>query len=393
MATYQELVEQALRETGETTPSQLLDRLDDVRVLDVREADEYEQGAIPGASFLPRGILERDIATIAPDTETEIVLYCAGGSRSALAAASLKSMGYHNVTSLAGGFERWKQEGHPWGDPTGLTADQRSRYARHVRLPEVGEAGQLRLLDAKALVIGAGGLGSPAAIYLAAAGVGTLGIVDDDIVDSSNLQRQVLHNVDRVGMPKVESARETLMALNPDVKIEMHGERLQSSNAIEILSGYDVILDGGDNFPTRYLINDTSLHLGVPVVHGSIFRFEGQVSVFEPYEGPCYRCLHREPPPPELAPSCAEAGVLGVLPGVIGSIQAMEAIKLLLDLGDTLTDRLMIYDALDQEFTAVTVKRDPECPACSDPDRPPALTDYDDACRPAGNVARVSASS
>lgn len=393
MATYQELVDRALSEVGEIAPSQLLERLQEVRVLDVREADEFEQGAIPGATFLPRGILERDIANIIPDTGSELVLYCAAGARSALAAASLKEMGYERVTSLAGGFERWKQEGHPWGDPTGLTADQRSRYSRHVRLPEVGEAGQLALLGSKALIVGAGGLGSPAAIYLAAAGVGTIGIVDDDTVDSTNLQRQVLHNVERVGMAKVDSARETLVALNPDVKVEMHGERLKAENALRVMSGYDVIVDGGDNFPTRYLVNDASLYLRVPVVHGSIFRFEGQVSVFEPYKGPCYRCLHREPPPPELAPSCAEAGVLGVLPGVIGSIQAMEAIKLILDLGDPLTNRLMVYDALDEEFTTMTVRKDPECPACSDPERPPVLIDYDDACRPAGNVARDSSPS
>jgi molybdopterin/thiamine biosynthesis adenylyltransferase/rhodanese-related sulfurtransferase len=382
MATYRELVAAALEEIDEVTPIELRDRLDDVTVIDVREADEYEQGAIPGSRFLPRGILERDIAVAIPDYATPIVLYCAAGARSALAAASLKTMGYEEVTSLAGGFERWKQEGLPWGDPTGLTADQRIRYARHVRLPEVGEAGQLRLLAAKALIVGAGGLGSPAALYLAAAGVGTIGIVDDDVVDASNLQRQVLHNVDRIGMPKVDSARETLLALNPDVKVEMHGERLNASNALSIMAGYDVIVDGGDNFPTRYLVNDASLHLKTPVVHGSIFRFEGQVSVFAPFDGPCYRCLHREPPPPELAPSCAEAGVLGVLPGIVGSIQAMEAIKILLGLGDTLAGRLLIYDALDQDFTTVSIKRDPDCPACGDPERLPEMVDYDETCRP-----------
>lgn len=384
MATYRELVEEARREIGELGPSELRHRLEHVTVLDVREPDEYEQGAIPGARLLPRGLVERDITAVVPDTTQPIVLYCSGGSRSALAAAALKRMGYADVMSLAGGFEQWKHEGHPWGDPTGLTADQRTRYSRHVRLPEVGEAGQLELLKARALIVGAGGLGSPAALYLAAAGVGTIGVVDDDVVDASNLQRQVLHNVDRVGMPKVDSARETLLALNPDVKVEMHGERLSSANAIAIMSGYDVVVDGGDNFPTRYLVNDASLHLGVPVVHGSIFRFEGQAAVFAPYEGPCYRCLHREPPPPELAPSCAEAGVLGVLPGVIGSIQAMEAIKIILGIGDTLAGRLLIYDALDQEFTTLSFERDPDCPACADPDRPPAIVDYDETCRPPG---------
>ncbi len=388
MATYRELVAQALREVGELTPAEVLAQIDDLTIVDVREADEYEQGAIPAARLIPRGILERDIAGLIPDVETPLVLYCAGGSRSALAAASLKTMGYRKVTSMAGGFERWKQEGNPWGSPTGLTSEQRTRYARHVRLPEVGEAGQLRLLDSRALIIGAGGLGSPAAMYLAAAGVGTIGVVDDDVVDASNLQRQLLHNVERVGMAKVDSARETLLAINPDVKVEMHGDRLRSHNAISILGSYDVIIDGGDNFPTRYLVNDAALHLRTPVVHGSIFRFEGQASVLFPYEGPCYRCLHREPPPPELAPSCAEAGVLGVLPGIIGSIQAMEAIKILLVIGETLTGRLLIYDALDQDFTVLSVARDADCPACGDPDRPPALVDYDDACRPAGNVVR-----
>lgn len=385
MATYRELVAAALEEVGEVTPAELRDVLEDVTVIDVREADEYEQGAIPGSRLLPRGILERDIAVAVPDSTTPLVLYCAGGSRSALAAASLKSMGYEDVTSLAGGFERWKQEGLPWGDPTGLTSDQRNRYARHVRLPEVGEAGQLRLLGSSALIVGAGGLGSPAALYLAAAGVGTIGVVDDDVVDASNLQRQVLHNVERVGMPKAESARETLVSLNPDVKVEMHAERLTASNALRIMSGYDVIVDGGDNFPTRYLVNDASLHLRTPVVHGSIFRFEGQVSVFDPYQGPCYRCVHREPPPPELAPSCAEAGVLGVLPGIVGSIQAMEAIKILLGIGDTLAGRLMIYDALDQDFTTVSIERDPDCLACADQENPPLIVDYDETCRPPGD--------
>lgn len=388
MATYRELVAQALREVGELTPADVLGQIEELTILDVREADEYDQGAIPVARLIPRGILERDIAGVIPDPMTRLVLYCATGSRSALAAASLKSMGYENVTSLAGGFERWKQEGHPWGSPTGLTGEQRTRYARHVSLPEVGEAGQLKLLDSKVLIIGAGGLGSPAAMYLAAAGVGTIGLVDDDVVDASNLQRQLLHNVERVGMAKVDSARETLLSINQDVKVEMYGERLRSQNALSILKGYEVVIDGGDNFPTRYLVNDAALHLRTAVVHGSIFRFEGQASVLSPYVGPCYRCLHREPPPPALAPSCAEAGVLGVLPGIIGSIQAMEAIKILLGIGDTLTGRLLIYDALDQEFTVLTVARDPDCPACSDPDRPPVLVDYDDTCRPAGNIRR-----
>lgn len=382
MTGYRDLVAAAKQRITEVTPAELLDRLEEAVVLDVREPDEHDQGAIPGARFLSRGILERDVEGIVPDKDTTLVLYCAGGNRSALAAASLAEMGYVDVSSLRGGFDSWKQEGMPWGDPTGLTADQRTRYARHVRLPEVGEEGQLRLLESRVLLVGAGGLGSPAAMYLAAAGVGTIGVVDDDVVDASNLQRQVLHNVDRIGMPKVDSALETLTALNPDVKVETHQERLTASNVLRIMSGYDVVVDGGDNFPTRYLVNDASLHLRLPVVHGSIFRFEGQASVFYPWEGPCYRCLHREPPPPELAPSCAEAGVLGVLPGVVGSIQAMETIKLLLGIGETLQGRLLIYDALEQDFSVFTMGRDPGCPACGDPDRLPALVDYDETCRP-----------
>ena len=285
-----------------------------------------------------------------------------------------------------------RSEGRAWGAGEGLTAEQRDRYSRHVILEEVGEAGQARLLDSSVLLIGAGGLGSPAALYLAAAGVGTIGIVDYDVVDRTNLQRQVLHNLDRVGMPKTESAREAISALNPDVKVITHNERLDAGNAIDIMTGYDVVLDGGDNFPTRYLVNDASLHVRVPVVHGSIFRFEGQVSVFDPYVGPCYRCLFPEPPPPELAPSCAEAGVLGVLPGIIGSIEAMEAIKLLLGLGEPLTGRLLIYDALEEDFSSVSIDRDPNCPACADPNRPPKIVEYDQTCRPAGNVARAASS-
>ncbi|HJQ75921.1 MAG TPA: molybdopterin-synthase adenylyltransferase MoeB [Acidimicrobiia bacterium] len=379
---YRDLVAAAKGRVSEIEPADLEERIGDFIVIDVRESEEHASGAIPGARFLPRGVLERDIVTIVPGKDTPVALYCAGGSRSALAAATLLDLGYREVVSVAGGFDAWKEAGLLWGDPTGLTGEQRARYERHVRLPEVGEAGQLRLLGARVLIIGAGGLGSPAALYLAASGIGTIGVVDDDIVDVSNLQRQVLHNVDRVGLPKVESATESITSLNPDVKVEPHRERLTAANALRLMNGYDVVVDGGDNFPTRYLVNDASLHLGVPIVHGSIFRFEGQVSVFNPWQGPCYRCLHAQPPPPELAPSCAEAGVLGVLPGVIGSIQAMEAIKIVLGLGDTLQGRLLIYDALDQEFTTVSVARDPDCAACGDPGRMPPLVDYDPSCRP-----------
>lgn len=388
MASYAEIIATAKASITEVDPASVEAGVDALLIIDVREADEYEQGAVPGSLFIPRGTLEGAIATHAPHPDTEIVLYCAVGARSALAAASLQSMGYHNVSSMAGGFERWKEEGRPWSPPSTLTGEQRARYGRHLVLPEVGETGQARLLDSSVLLIGAGGLGSPAALYLAAAGVGTIGLVDFDQVDASNLQRQILHNTERIGMPKVESARETLTALNPDVKVVTYHHRLSADNALEILSGYDVIVDGGDNFPTRYLVNDASLHLHTPVVHGSIFRFEGQASVFYPYQGPCYRCLFPQPPPPELAPSCAEAGVLGVLPGIIGSIEAMEALKLLLELGDSLAGRLLVYDALEEDFQTVTVRRNPECPACSDPERPPRLVDYDPACAPAGSVAR-----
>jgi len=386
---YRDLVAAAKREVREIEPDDLERRLDELTVLDIREADEFEQGAIPGAVLAPRGLLESSVAAHIRTPDQEVVLYCAGGARSALAAKTLQDMGYSNVWSLEGGFVRWKRDGLPWKTPDSLSSDQRARYSRHILLPEVGEAGQVELLESKVLLVGAGGLGSPAAIYLAAAGIGTIGIVDFDVVDVSNLQRQVLHNLDRLGQSKVESARETLTALNPDVKVEPHDVRLSADNVLDILSGYDVIVDGGDNFPTRYLVNDASLHLRKPVVHGSIFRFEGQVSVFDPYEGPCYRCQYPEPPPPELAPSCAEAGVLGVLPGIIGSIQAVEAIKLILGIGETLVGRLLTYDALAQEFIDLRIRRDPECLACRDESMPPRIVEYDATCAYPGAVARL----
>jgi molybdopterin/thiamine biosynthesis adenylyltransferase/rhodanese-related sulfurtransferase len=387
--TYSELIAQAKREIAEIDPAGLVALLgSDVVVVDVREGDEFSQGAILGSRHIPRGLLESNITMQVPDPSTRLVLYCAAGARSALAAKTLMDMGYRDVRSLAGGFGRWKNEGRPWVEPVTLTADQKARYSRHTLLPEVGEEGQAKLLDSKVLMIGAGGLGSPAAMYLAAAGVGTLGIVDFDVVDASNLQRQILHNMDRLGEAKVESARQTLQALNPDVKIEPYRERLSADNVIDIMSGYDIVVDGGDNFPTRYLINDASLHLKIPVVHGAIFRFEGQASVFHPYEGPCYRCLFPQPPPPELAPSCAEAGVLGVLPGIIGSIEAMEAIKILLGIGESLTGILLTYDALTQDFRKLKLRRNPQCPACADEAMPPQIVEYDDLCMPAGSVAR-----
>ena len=351
-------------------------------VVDVREADEYEQGALPGAIHIPRGFLESQVESKVPDHDVPIVVYCAGGTRSAFAAETLTQLGYGDVVSMAGGFNRWKDEGRPWTTPKTLTPEQRNRYQRHLLLPEVDVAGQQKLLESSVLLIGAGGLGSPAAMYLAAAGVGTLGIIDMDVVDASNLQRQILHNVDRIGERKVDSAKKTLTALNPDVNVVTYDVRIGADNILQIFEGYDIIVDGTDNFPTRYLVNDASLKLDIPVVHGSIFRFEGQASVYFPHQGPCYRCQVPEPPPPELAPSCAEAGVLGVLPGIIGSIQAMETIKLLLGLGEPLIGRLLAYDALEETFRTFKVPRDPDCAACSIPKEQVVIAEYDDLCMP-----------
>jgi molybdopterin/thiamine biosynthesis adenylyltransferase/rhodanese-related sulfurtransferase len=351
-------------------------------VLDVREPDEYEQGALPGAIHIPRGHLESQVEGKISDHDARIVVYCAGGTRSAFAADTLTQLGYTDVASMAGGFNAWKDEGRAWRTPVSLTPDQRNRYQRHILLPEVDVAGQAKLLDSKVLCIGAGGLGSPAALYLAAAGVGTIGMIDMDVVDASNLQRQILHNIDRIGERKVDSAKKTLTALNPDVNVVTYDVRLGADNILDIFAGYDVILDGTDNFPTRYLVNDASLKLDIPVVHGSIFRFEGQASVYLPHQGPCYRCQVPEPPPAELAPSCAEAGVLGVLPGIIGSIQAMETMKLLLDIGDPLVGRLLAYDALEESFRTFKVNRDPECAACSIPKEQLVIAEYDGLCMP-----------
>jgi len=328
-------------------------------VLDVREPDEYEQGAIPGALHIPRGTLETSVEGRVPDKDTSLVVHCASGVRSAFAAKTLSELGYTDVVTVAGGFNKWKDEARDWKVPATLTPDQRNRYQRHLLLPEVGEAGQRKLLDSKVLLLGAGGLGSPAGLYLAAAGVGTLGIIDMDVVDESNLQRQILHNMDRIGDRKVDSAKKTLTALNPDVDVVTYDVRLGADNVMEILDGYDLVVDGTDNFPTRFLVNDASVKLGIPVVHGSIFRFEGMVTVFDPKHGPTYRDMVPEPPPAEMAPSCAEAGVLGVLPGIIGSIQAIEAIKLLLDLGDPLVGRLLAYDSLEESFREYKVRVDP----------------------------------
>jgi molybdopterin/thiamine biosynthesis adenylyltransferase/rhodanese-related sulfurtransferase len=345
-------------------------------IVDVREQDEWDEGHLPDALHIPRGNLESRIETAVPDRSQPILLYCAAGNRSAFAAKTLEELGYEDIVSLSGGFTDWKRNGFPVELSTGLDAPKRARYSRHLLIPEVGERGQLKLLDSKVLLIGAGGLGSPAALYLAAAGVGRVGIVDADVVDESNLQRQIIHSTERLGEAKVDSARRTIEALNPDVQVVAYEERLTSENVERILAdGWDVIVDGADNFPTRYLVNDASVWHGVPVVHGSIYRFEGQVTVFKPGDGPCYRCLFPSPPPPELAPSCAEGGVLGVLPGIIGSLQANEALKLALGIGDPLVGRLLLFDALAGEFSDVAIRRDPDCPVCGEH---PTITDYID---------------
>jgi molybdopterin/thiamine biosynthesis adenylyltransferase/rhodanese-related sulfurtransferase len=362
MASFRELLsttKQQIREVNTATAAELIERPGTV-VLDVREPDEYEQGTIPGSIHIPRGHLESQIENRLPDHDAPVVVYCAGGVRSAFAAETLGQLGYSDVVSMDGGFGRWKDEGRDWVTPQTLGPDQKVRYGRHLLLPEVGEAGQQKLLDSKVLLLGAGGLGSPAALYLAAAGVGTIGIIDMDVVDESNLQRQVMHNMDRIGERKVDSAKKTLTLLNPDVNVVTYDTRLAAANVMDILAGYDVVVDGADNFPSRYLLNDASVKLGIPVVHGSIFRFEGQVTVFDPLNGPTYRDFLPVPPPAELAPSCAEAGVLGVLPGIVGSLQALEAIKILLDLGDTLRGRILAFDSLEMTFREFKLQIDPD---------------------------------
>ncbi|HEV3053532.1 MAG TPA: molybdopterin-synthase adenylyltransferase MoeB, partial [Solirubrobacteraceae bacterium] len=338
------------------------------------ETEEFAAGHIPGARHVPRGYLESRIEGAVPDRSQHVILYCASGQRSAYAARTLiDDLGYENVESMRGGITLWKDRGYEVDVPRTLTAEQRERYSRHLLLDEVGLEGQQKLLDAKVLLLGAGGLGSPVALYLAAAGVGTLGIVDNDTVDLSNLQRQVIHSSERIGVSKVDSAEQTIRELNPDVKVIKHPVRIDASNIMEILPGYDIVVDGLDNFPTRYLLNDASVRLRIPVVSAAILGFEGQLSVFKPYDGPCYRCLFPVPPPAELAPSCGANGVLGVLPGTMGLLQATEVIKLILDRGEPLIGRLMMYDALAAEFTEVKVRRDPECPICSR--EPDAISD------------------
>ena len=379
MPTYRELLARARAEIEEiSTPEAhaLVEAGETPLFVDVRLREEWDEGHLPGAVHVPRNNLESRAETLLPDKGRPLVVYCGSGTRSVFATKSLLELGYENVVNLAGGFADWKRNGYEFTTPAALSPSQRTRYARHLMIPEVGEEGQQRLLDSRVLLIGAGGLGSPASLYLAAAGIGTLGVIDPDVVDDSNLQRQIVHSTERLGEPKVDSARRTIEALNPDVTVVPFQERLDSSNVERILAhGWDVIVDGTDNFPTRYLVNDASVWHGIPVVHGSIYRFEGQVTVFHPGNGPCYRCLYPSPPPPELAPSCAEGGVLGVLPGIVGSLQASEALKLVLGEGDTLAGRLLLFDALGTTFDEVAIRRNPECPVCGDS---PTITEYID---------------
>ena len=362
-----ELLKQVKSQIDEIDPSKVRELIGEgVAIVDVRETEEFASGHLPGAKHVPRSYLETRIEGVVADRDAQIVLYCQSGNRSAYGARTLvEDLGYTNVTSMTGGITLWKDRGYDVVVPRALSPEQRERYSRHMLVPEIGVEGQQKLLDAKVLLLGAGGLGSPTALYLAAAGVGTLGIVDDDVVDLSNLQRQVIHSTERVGVPKVDSAEESIRALNPDVKVVKYPVRIDSSNIMEIIEGYDVIVDGVDNFPTRYLLNDATVRLKIPVVSASILGFDGQLSVFKPYEGPCYRCLFREPPPAELAPSCGANGVLGVLPGTMGLLQATEVVKLILDIGEPAIGRLLLYDALGATLTEVKVHRDPDCPICS----------------------------
>jgi len=379
-----DLLEAARREVPEITADELKalkDKGEPVHIIDVREPDEFRAGYIPGAQHVSRGFLELKIEQAVPDRKAPLVAYCAGGVRSLLAGQVLRQMGYENVRSMAGGYGKWKDLGFPVQVDKQMTSEQLNRYSRHFLLSQIGEKGQAKLLDAKVLLIGAGGLGSPTGLYLAAMGVGTLGIVDLDVVDMSNLQRQIIHTNDRVGTSKVESARQTLTALNPDVKVIPHEARLNRENALDILKGYDVIVNGADNFPTRYLVNDAAVFLGKPIVDASIFKFEGQATVYHPAAGgPCYRCLYPEPPPPGMVPSCQDAGVLGSLCGTMGSIQATETAKLIVGFGEPLVGKLLMYDALKSQFRVLKVRRDPACPVCGDNPTITELIDYEFFC-------------
>jgi molybdopterin/thiamine biosynthesis adenylyltransferase/rhodanese-related sulfurtransferase len=371
MSKAPDVIRKIKEQIGEVDPKEVHELLENgsgngTVVVDVREQHEWDEAHIPGAIHVPRSYLETRIEGAAPDKSGRLILYCASGNRSAWAADALqKVLGYENVESMKGGITLWKDRGYEIEVPPSLKPEQRERYSRHLLIPEIGLEGQIKLLESKVLLLGAGGLGSPAALYLAAAGVGTLGIVDNDVVDLSNLQRQVAHSNDRIGIPKTDSAETAIREINPDVKVEKYPVRLGADNIMEIIEGYDVIVDGLDNFPTRYLLNDASVRLGIPVVSASILGFEGQLSVFKPHDGPCYRCLYPTPPPAELAPSCGAAGVLGVLPGVMGLLQSVEVIKLVTGAGEPLNGRLLLYDALGATFTELKVRRDPDCPICS----------------------------
>ncbi|MDE0846528.1 MAG: molybdopterin-synthase adenylyltransferase MoeB [Actinomycetota bacterium] len=362
MASFRELLNKAKSVINEIDTAGAQQRIlnSSPIVLDIREPDEFEQGALDGVTHIPRGHLEAQVEQRIQDHDAEIIVYCAGGVRSAFAAQTLGELGYTDVVSMDGGFGKWKDEGRNWVTPQTLSPEQRNRYQRHLLLPEIGDEGQQTLLNARVLMLGAGGLGSPAALYLAAAGVGTIGIIDMDVVDESNLQRQILHNLDRIGDRKVDSAKKTLTLLNPDVDVVTYDTRLGADNILDILQGWDVVVDGADNFPSRYILNDASVKLGIPVVHGSIYRFEGQITVFDPLNGPTYRDYIPVPPPAELAPSCAEAGVLGVLPGIVGTIQALETIKVILSLGDSLRGRILAFDSLEMSFREFKLRVDPE---------------------------------
>jgi sulfur-carrier protein adenylyltransferase/sulfurtransferase len=386
-----EFIRQIRSQVTEVDPAEVSELAHEgVAIVDVRETEETESGVLPGAKHVPRGYLESRIEGIVPDRSTPVVIYCASGTRSALAAHTLQELGYQDVRSMTGGITLWKDRGYKVDVPRTFTPEQRERYSRHFLLPEIGVEGQQKLLDAKVLLLGAGGLGAPTALYLAAAGVGTIGLIDDDVVDLSNLQRQVIHNTDRLGMAKVDSAEIAMKELNPGVEVVKHQLRMDASNIMELIEGYDVIVDGVDNFPTRYLLNDATVRLQIPVVSASILGFDGQLSVFKPYDGPCYRCLYPVPPPAELAPSCGANGVLGVLPGTMGMLQATEVIKLIVGIGEPLIGRLLLYEALGATFTELRVRRDPECPVCSrEPDditdeEMGVFPDYEAFCAAAG---------
>ena len=381
--TFEQLMSEARKEVKELSVQEVKDLLGKNGkhlLLDVREKEEFREGHLAEAVSLPRGFLEIKVETTVPDKSTPVIAYCAGGVRSLLAAKAMKEMGYKEVISMSGGYTAWKAAGYKWAEERQFSTEQSTRYSRHFMLPEVGENGQAKLLDAKVLMVGAGGLGSPSAYYLAAAGVGTMGIIDNDVVDLSNLQRQILHTQDRIGQPKTESAKQTIQALNPDVRVITYQEKLTSKNIMDIIKDYDIVVDGCDNFPTRYLINDACVMAKKPNVHGSIFQFEGQASVFDPGNGPCYRCLYPQPPPAEMAPNCQEAGVLGVLPGLIGVIQAIETIKIILGKGDTLAGRLLCFNTLTMEITTLNLKADPSCPVCGEKPSIDHLIDYEEFC-------------